>query len=183
MKFRLLDEKDRNAYWQLINILRVYENFHDYNYDEVYRLTEEILKSDMDPQDYFMPVYDLGYQFEIFYLNYYKEPRLIEYAVRLYEKSCRMIPAWSKAYTAYTWVSWGRSQYYAGKYEESIRTLKKGVEKIEYPLFYLFLSLNYYRLKDNAEGKYWEDKTRKAYKNNRNIINEFEEMLKEAKKN
>ncbi|MGE5529756.1 MAG: hypothetical protein ACM3X6_11530, partial [Patescibacteria group bacterium] len=111
---RVLDmagEETRRAYAALIAILRAYESFHEYQYDEACRFADQVLQDhQLDRDFYFMPIYDLGYQFEEFFRQWRRDDRrLIDRAIKLYERSLAMVPAWSKAYSGYVHLSLGRS--------------------------------------------------------------------------
>ena len=179
-----VDEPTKAAYAPLIKILRVYESFHEYDYEEACRLTDELLRARLADGFYFMPLYDLGYQFELFYLQWRRnDRRLLERAVALYEQAVSLRPKWSKAYTAYTYFSLGRSLYYGGRYAESLAVLQNGLAEVDFPHFYLFISLNYYRLGDPEQGKLWETKARAVLTEKKliELLREYEELLKEAK--
>lgn len=177
----MTDEGARRDYAALIDILRAYESFHDYQYDQACEFADQILQGELDREFYFIPVYDLGYQFEEFFRQWRRDDRrLIDRAIKLYERSLAMLPAWSKAYTGYVYLSLGRSQYYGGLYAESLQTLETGLDKAAHPLMYVFICLDHYRLGNAKEGAKWENEARRAFKDNPQVMTEFEEMLSEA---
>lgn len=179
---KIIDEKTLRTYAPIILMLRIYENFHDYRYEEVYQDADELLAMDLDDAFYFIYLYDLAYEYELFFFAGYRaEQRMIDKAVALYEKAYQKVPKWSSFWQECVLQGKGRSQYYAKRYEDSIDTLKAALALRDDPICYIFLCLDYYAIRDKTNGSYWESKARKAFAGNRSILREFEQLLSEVK--
>lgn len=174
----MIDEKTQETYRPFIIMLGIYENFHDYQYPEVFKGADQLLAMELNDPIYFTFVYDLAYQYEMFYFNgYHSEQPMIEKAVKLYEKAYQLAPERSSYWKECVLQGKGRSQFYAGAYHESIDTLKQALALQDDPLCFIFLSLDYYAIKDSENGVYWENKVREAFADNKRVLNQFDELL------
>lgn len=176
----MIDEKTQQTYAPFVKMLRIYEDFHDYQYPDVFQGANELLAMELNDPVYFTFVYDLAYEYEMFYFKgYHAEQPMIEKAVQLYEKAYQLAPERSSYWKECVLQGKGRSQFYAGAYRESIDTLNQALTLQDDPLCFMFLSLDYYAIKDSKNGAFWETKSRKAFTQNRNILNQFDELLKD----
>ena len=118
----------------------------------------------------------------MFYFSGYRpEQAMINKAISLYDKAYEITPKWSTFWKEGVLQGKGRSQFYAQKYQDSIVTLKQALDILDDPICYFFLSLDYYAIKDSKNGTYWEGKMRKAFKDDENILSQYDEMLKKLR--
>jgi len=177
-----IDDETLSTYAPLVKMLRIYESFHDYQYDEAYQLADELLAMDLDDPFYYMYLYDLAYEYEMFFFEgYYPDQTMIDKAVLLYDKAFRAAPPESRFWQEAALRDKGRSQYYAKQYEDSIATLTAALALREDPFCDIFICLDYYALKDYENGAIWEQRVRDAFAGNTSILAEFGHMLSKVK--
>lgn len=174
----LISDDVQQQYAPFVTMLRIYENFHNYQYEAVYQGADELLKLNLTDPSYFAYVYDLAYEYEMFYFTgYHPEPKMIEKSVFLYELAYKLAPQWSSFWKEGVLQGKGRSQFYAKQYLASINTLKQALEFSDDPLCYLFLSLDYYAIGDVENGAYWENLTRIIFSGNDPILKDYDNLL------
>ncbi|HHU50301.1 MAG TPA: hypothetical protein GXZ36_00530 [Firmicutes bacterium] len=178
-----IDESTLATYAPLVKMINIYGNFHDYQYAEVYKGADELLAMAITDPFYFVFIYDLAYEYEMFYFaGYYPEQKMIDRAVQLYDKAYALAPAESAFWKECVLQGKGRSQFYAKRYQDSIDTLLLALSLRDDPLCYIFLSLDYYALGDQENGAAWEAKVRAAFAGNKRVLRQFEELLGDVKK-
>ncbi|NLM37532.1 MAG: hypothetical protein GX202_05330 [Firmicutes bacterium] len=176
-----IDEETLEIYAPLVKMIRIYENFHDYQYEEVYRLANELLAMITDPF-YFLYFYDLAYEYEMFFFaDYYPDQTMIDKAVLIYDKAYQLAPPDSPYWQGMALRGKGRSQYYAGRYQDSLATLTKVLALTDDPVSYIFICLDYYALGDLENGAAWEEKVRSFFAGYDNTLQDFERLLGEVK--
>lgn len=175
-------EETRKSYAPLVTMIKIYENFHEYQYAEVYRLADELLAMEITDPFYFFYFYDLAYEYEMFFFRgYYPEQTMIEKAVRLYEKAYQLAPPDSAYWQGVALRGKGRSEYYAKAYQASLTTLTETLTLLDEPTCSIFICLDYYALGDWEKGAAWEQKVRATFADNAHVLAEFEEMLSAVK--
>jgi len=177
-----IDEQTLEEYAPLVKMISIYGNFHSYQYDEVYKGADELLAMEITAPFYLPYIYDLAYEYEMFYFAGYRaEQAMIDRAVQLYDKAYALAAAESPYLQGYILKEKGRSLYYAKRYRDAIDTLLLGLSLKDEPVFYMFLSLSYYALGDLESGAAWEAKVRALFAENERILGEFEQLLHEVK--
>ena len=177
-----IDEQTLEEYAPLVKMISIYGNFHSYQYDEVYKGADELLAMEITAPFYLPYIYDLAYEYEMFYFAGYRaEQAMIDRAVQLYDKAYALAAAESPYLQGYILQEKGRSLYYAKRYRDAIDTLLLGLSLKDEPVFYMFLSLSYYALGDLESGAAWEAKVRALFAENERILGEFEQLLHEVK--
>jgi len=177
-----IDEQTLQTYAPLVKMLKIYENFHDYQYDVVYQLADELLAMDISDPFYFMYLYDLAYEYEVFFFEgYYPDQTMIDKAVLLYDKAFQLAPPESPLWQAAVLRDKGRSQFYAKQYEASIATLTESLALHEDHICDVFICLDYYGLEDYENGAIWEQRVREVFADNRGVLADFEYLLSEVK--
>ena len=177
-----IDEETLTTYAPIVKMIRIYENFHAYQYEEVYRLADELLAMEIADPFYFFYFYDLAYEYEMFFFaGYYPDQTMIDKAVRIYEKAYELAPPDSAYWQGAVLLGKGRSQYYAKQYQDSLETLTEVLEMSDDPVSYIFICLDYYALGDRENGAVWEQKVRQTFVNNENTLRDFERLLSAVK--
>jgi len=178
-----IDERTLEVYAPLVKMISIYGNFHDYQYDRVYKGADDLLAMGIADPFYFTYIYDLAYEYEMFYFaGYHAEQEMIDRAVQLYDKAYALAPAESPYWKECVLQGKGRSQFYAKRYQDSIDTLILALSMSDDPICYIFLSLDYYALGNLESGAAWEAKVREVFANNERVLEQFEELLSEVKK-
>lgn len=163
-------------------MIRIYGNFHSYQYDEVYKGADELLAMEITDPFYLPYIYDLAYEYEMFYFaGYQAEPAMIDRAVQLYDKAYALSATESPYLQGIILQEKGRSLYYAQRYRDAIDSLLLGLSLKDEPVFYIFLSLSYYGLGDLESGAAWEAKVRQVFAGNEGILGQFDELLREVR--
>lgn len=159
----------QDMYHDEIYILRIFENFNSYNYDNILNIASEavsnkMLSSRMIYNDYYNMAYQLEMQAMKFKIN-----KLMEASVLLYRKAFENIPDWASFSRNYIAFEWSRALYYTARYGEAASLLEKNVDLSAFPFATVILSWSYYRLNDKINGKKYEDLFNKNFTDQKKI--------------